>query len=833
MPRVSLESKHDEHTDLEALGPPLEPEDEDRPIPCWREITAIGLGALGLVLLMALVSCDPSDTAGQVIQGDGEPTSPSNWVGMPGAYIAYGAFAFFGWCAYLLPVPLFMLAWQRWRSRLGTDENGPITWAEYLGVTMVLFGSAAGLALMPFFATGSEGSTVAWEAGGLLGFFVARRLLTLGPGGALVGEVSLLLIGLLLATPSLLGWLWRRCLAFLHLTPVDAESLVQDLEPLEADRASRTVISDYQDTLPELRIIGEDEPMDVLEEEDASVQALPPLRGYEQTETEDVEELEEEEPPKPKSRKKKKEKEVTELQPLEGMENLKIVTKEEETVFESDTGANLVETPGNETYELPPLSLLSVPSTTRPELAHDEILQNSSTLERTLSEFGISVKVVEVNYGPTITCYELEPAPGIKISRIENLANDITRALCACSVRIVAPIPGKGTVGVEVPNRHRSDVLLRDLLSSESYRDESSKLRIGLGKTISGEPYVFDLCKAPHLLVAGATGSGKSVCINSIIGSLLYNAAPHEVKLLLVDPKQVELALYRDIPHLLSPVVTDPRRAGAALRWAVDEMEQRYRYLKRATVRNITEYNTKRKRQLTGKQETTDAADLLPGFLPYIVVVIDELADLMMVARAEVEANISRLAAMARAVGIHLVLATQRPSVDVLTGVIKNNFPARIAFQVSAMADSRTILDMKGAESLMGRGDMLLSPGGAGRPTRVQGAFVSTEEIEDVVEFVKSQQEVDYVQEEFIPAEDEKPNSEFSQFDAGEDYDELYDQGVNIVLENDSASTSLLQRRMKIGYGRAARLLDLMEEKGIVGPPRGSKPRQIVLNRPV
>jgi len=380
-------------------------------------------------------------------------------------------------------------------------------------------------------------------------------------------------------------------------------------------------------------------------------------------------------------------------------------------------------------------------------------------------------------------------------------------------------------VGVEVPNKHRSDVFLRDVLGSDVYQRHPSKLKIALGKTITGEPFSFDLRQAPHLLVAGATGSGKSVCVNSIISSILYNAAPHEVKLLLIDPKQVELALYRDIPHLLSPVVTDPKRAGAALRWAVEEMENRYRYLKHAGVRNIGEYNERRKQDYANEEIV-----VLPSFLPYIVILIDELADLMMIARAEVESMIARLAAMARAVGIHLVLATQRPSVDVLTGVIKNNFPARIAFQVSSTTDSRTILDMKGAESLMGRGDMLFTPGGAGRPERLQGCFVSSEEVACLVDFVKDQQEVQYIQDEFVPIEDDR-ESEYGEFSDDDDYDELFDEAVRIVLENDSASTSLLQRRMKIGYGRAARLLDLMEDKQIVGPPRGSKPREIILHK--
>ena len=832
MARAAHKHDREEHDDLFELDPP-EDEDSEYDLERWRDVVTVAMAALALVMTMALLSYDGADVAGQVIQGDGDLPSTQNWVGKPGAYIAYGAFSLFGWCAYLLPAPLMLFVVARWCPSLGFADLEDSGWPEYAGCTMVLLGSASGLSLIPVLWAGAEAQELSWEAGGMLGFFMAHRLLELGPGGALVIELSLIMMGLLLATPSLLWRCWKGILGWFAIERFDCEEIVQELEPFESPEAGRAVMPAYDaNSLPELRIIGDDEPA---EKEDISrlgdgeiPEQLPPLREAETPEpptrrppkagiTEDV--TEDEDP--------------TKLPPIETHDEVRIITNEEEPVFEGEMGINLVETPDNDSYQLPPIGLLHASENTRPELARDEILHNSNVLEQTLKDFGIAARVVEVNYGPTITCYELEPAPGIKISRIENLANDITRSLRACSVRIVAPIPGKGTVGVEVPNRHRQDVLLRDLLCSETYRTKRSPLRIGLGKTISGEPFVFDLAKAPHLLVAGATGSGKSVCINSIITSLLYNAAPHEVKLLLVDPKQVELALYRDIPHLLSPVVTEPRRAGAALRWAVEEMEQRYRYLKKLGVRNIAEYNEKRKRQQTGELQATDAVELLPGYLPFIVVIIDELADLMMVVRAEVESMIARLAAMARAVGIHLVLATQRPSVDVLTGVIKNNFPARVAFQVSAMADSRTILDIKGAESLMGRGDMLLSTGGAARPARLQGAFISTEEIDDVVAHVKDQQEVDYVQEEFTPLEDEKPSSDFSDFEAGDDYDELYDQGVQIVLENDSASTSLLQRRMKIGYGRAARLLDMMEEKGIVGPPRGSKPRLILMNRPV
>ncbi len=765
--------------------------------PRRKEITSLIFFATAIILALALVSYDPSDVAGAAgSQSDGSGTH--NWIGKPGGYIAYGCFALFGWLGFLLPLVIGYIGYLHFRGRWEQS----IRWPEYVGIGLVLASVCALLAVIRLLTAETEASTVAWNTGGAIGFFLANRLLALGNVGAVIVDLAVLAVGVLLATPLLISDCFRGAVEKVNRwrTPIDDEEIEEEFEtltPIETGPTIRTRLDEDRLTLPPLRTIDE---------------------------IEHVPEIEESEPPPPPKKPSKKQEKET-LQPLEPL----IVTKEPETVSEPEFGINYVETPENESYQLPPISLLRQSDGGRPELAREEILQNSRTLESTLTDFGIAARVVEVNYGPTITCYELEPAPGIKISRIENLANDITRALKACNVRIVAPIPGKGTVGVEVPNRHRSDVFLRDILSSDIYGKTKSKLKIGMGKTISGEPFVFDLRQAPHLLVAGATGSGKSVCINSIITSILYNAAPHEVKLLLVDPKQVELALYRDIPHLLSPVVTDPKRAGAALRWTVEEMENRYRYLKYAGVRNVAEYNEKRRRQQDEDLMHTDNI-VLPGFLPYIVVIIDELADLMMVVRAEVETVIARLAAMARAVGIHLVLATQRPSVDVLTGVIKNNFPSRIAFQVSAATDSRTILDMKGAEALMGSGDMLFSSGGAGRPARLQGAFISSEEVAHIAEFVKDQQEVEYLQEEFIPLEDEKSSS-YVDFSEDEDYDELFDEAVQIVMENDAASTSLLQRRMKIGYGRAARLLDMMEEKGIVGPPRGSKPREIILNK--
>ncbi|MGD8191087.1 DNA translocase FtsK 4TM domain-containing protein [Brevibacillus ginsengisoli] len=468
-----------------------------------------------------------------------------------------------------------------------------------------------------------------------------------------------------------------------------------------------------------------------------------------------------------------------------------------------------------DTYVIPTLSILARPkhNAITKDVDHNT---NALKLVNTLKSFGVSAIVSEVHRGPAVTRYEIQPAVGVKVSRIVSLTDDLALALAAKDIRIEAPIPGKSAIGIEVPNSEVAVVTLREVLEAPNYQDASARLTVGLGRDISGEPIVADLTKMPHLLVAGATGSGKSVCINGIITSILFKAKPTEVKLMMIDPKMVELNVYNGIPHLLAPVVTDPRRASIALKKVVAEMERRYNLFAKNGARNIEMYN----QWVRDQAETGNKHSLLP----YIVVIVDELADLMMVAPGEVEDAICRLAQMARAAGIHLIIATQRPSVDVITGVIKANIPSRIAFGVSSMADSRTILDMGGAEKLLGRGDMLYLPMGASKPTRIQGAFVSDKEVEEVVTFVKEQQEVNY-QEEMIPEEVGEESQPVVD-------DELYDQAVQVVAEAQTASASLLQRRLRVGYTRAARLIDMMEAQGIVGPYEGSKPREVRIPRP-
>lgn len=485
---------------------------------------------------------------------------------------------------------------------------------------------------------------------------------------------------------------------------------------------------------------------------------------------------------------------------IQSKKQLKQDLEKMEVKFDSDAPQN---------YMLPPIHLLHK-SKKRQHRRQEDIQQDAYILTEKMESFGVKATVTEIHCGPAVTRYEIEPHKGVKVSQILNLANDIALALAAKDIRIEAPIPGKSAVGIEVPNKEIAMIGLREVIESANYQKAPFKLCLALGRDIYGNPIIENLAQMPHLLIAGATGSGKSVCINAIITSLLYKARSDEVKMMMIDPKMVELNVYNGIPHLLVPVVTDPRKAAIALKKVVAEMERRYEQFAKVGARDIERYN-----QMIREEKIEDSS-----ILPYIVVVVDELADLMMVAPSDVEDAISRLAQMARAAGIHLIIATQRPSVDVITGVIKANIPTRIAFAVSSQADSRTILGMGGAEKLLGRGDMLFLPIGASKPVRIQGAYLSDEEVERVVKFIKAQQKPEY-QEDLIATVENKANYEIE--------DELYPQAVRIILEAQTASVSLLQRRLRIGYTRAARLIDIMEANGIVGPYEGNKPREVLI----
>ncbi len=466
-------------------------------------------------------------------------------------------------------------------------------------------------------------------------------------------------------------------------------------------------------------------------------------------------------------------------------------------------------------YELPSTKLLEQYKSVQVTDNFEYISDNARKLEEALASFGVGIKVVQIHKGPAVTRYEVHPDFGVKVSRIVNLVDDIALALAAKDIRIEAPIPGKSAIGIEVPNADVSIVSLKEVIASPKFNSSKSKLSLALGIDVTGEPIVQDLLQMPHLLVAGTTGSGKSVSLNTMIISILYKASPQEVKFIMIDTKVVELNIYNGLPHLLAPVITDPKKASQSLKMIVEEMENRYELFSLKGVRDIEKYNEIMEAE--GKKAGTQWS-----LMPYIVIVIDELADLMMAASNDVEESIIRIAQKARAAGIHLIVATQRPTVDVITGLIKANIPSRIAFEVSSQVDSRTILDLNGAEKLLGKGDMLLMPVGASKPLRVQGAYISVNEVEQVVDFIKKQQDVSYevdIVESFTAHEE-----------ATESSDELYDEAVELIIEANQASVSFLQRRLRIGYNRAARLIDEMEAKGVIGPYEGTKPRKVILN---
>lgn len=579
---------------------------------------------------------------------------------------------------------------------------------------------------------------------------------------------------------------WEKSGADLHTASVQEELLQGNTAPWE--KAGDGLIIDHDASLPSQQAPWNDsypvpEPLDPLPDDEA------------------LDELDDEEEPEDQTSA------IKTSEAIDASEAL--IVDESQAQMVPKRPAAEVEVNTVKPYLLPPFSLLTKPNLMGKSADATDMYDSRRKLEATLESFGVRAKVLDVVRGPAVTRYEVQPATGVKVSRIVGLTDDIALALAAKDIRMEAPIPGKSAIGIEVPNMEVSVVTMREVMETATFQNAASKLSIAFGRDISGQTIVGNLAKMPHLLVAGATGSGKSVCINGIITSILYKAAPDEVKFLMIDPKMVELNVYNGIPHLLAPVVTNPKRASLALKKIVVEMESRYELFSKSATRNIEGYNTL-------------MADNPAAVLPYIVVIVDELADLMMVAANDVEDSIARLAQMARAAGIHLIIATQRPSVDVITGVIKANIPSRIAFGVSSQVDSRTILDMVGAEKLLGRGDMLFLPVGMSKPIRVQGAFLSDQEVETLVNYARGQAEAEY-------KEDLVPEVEEESAEGNEILDELYDQAVQIILEAKQASVSLLQRRMRIGYTRAARLIDQMEARSIVGPYEGSKPREVLI----
>lgn len=730
----------------------------------WKhEVLGILLAAAAIALFLSLVSFHPDDPS-SLSYVFPRPSAIRNWMGLAGAYLAGYFFELFGLPSFLMPFGLGLLAF---RFIFGWKPRYPLI--QFAGWLVILLSASSLFSLWldsPLF------QRQRFMMGGILGHAFSRLfVLYFNFTGASFLFFLALILGLIFGTGI-------SFIAFVYRIGTELEGLFRKVRTLVTVRRER---SRRAKKLEKQR----------QEKERGGI--VPPPTVIATT--------------------------SIPAQPRQIMEQRPLPLPDPDRSF-----------------QLPPISLLEAETEKRQKIDRDSLIMNSRILEKKLLDYGVEGRVVEVRPGPVITVYEFEPAPGVKVSRIVNLADDLALALSAISIRIVAPIPGKSVVGIEIPNATREIVYLKEIIDSEAFRNSRSKLSFGLGKDISGEPFVVDLARMPHLLVAGSTGSGKSVSINAMVCSILFKATPNDVRFIMIDPKMLELSDYDGIPHLLLPVVTNPKKAAAALKWLVEEMERRYALLAEKGVRNIEHYHQRREKELKerGKgpkrkgevpeqSEATAPKEMEP--LPYIVVVIDELADLMMVSSKEVEEHITRLAQMARAVGIHLLLATQRPSVDVLTGIIKANFPARISFQVTSKVDSRTILDTIGAEHLLGAGDMLFLPPGSSKLIRVHGAFVSSGEIKRIVEHLKKQGKPSYDLSIALEEKKEKMAGE------DDDFDEKYDEAVAFVAEIGQASVSLIQRRFHIGYNRAARIIEKMEEQGVVGPSDGIKPREVLIKK--
>lgn len=859
---------------------------------------------LGLFQILAAVLLFLSLYSGQA----GE-----QWVGAIGDWLAYALTFLVGrYVAYAIPIMLVMDAW----SMFASHEMNPFrfrSWTRIGGAALVVVAACSLFTLHVGRSTGSDAEAM-FRAGGLVGSFVvdARGLNVvhyMGTLGSFIALYTFTLAGLILFTETLLrdviGIALRVAQWFRLERIVDgATAAMTALGSVPRHAASAagealyrffglfrltSILDAFRIFLPSFRFRRRGESSRIM-----AARPIVEIRpgGFESVGGVDIEgevveeavteavefpgeeELEEEDlPPQPVLDRKEAPPPVTRSAAVFGFGRAKDTSGRRAAQPELDLFPSH--------YELPSLNLLADPPDTNYSMSEAEQDRLSRQIEQTLEQFKIAVQVVEVTQGPVVTRFALHVAPGIKVSRILALESDLALALKAQHVRILAPIPGQAAVGIEVPNKRTNPVMLKELMECDELMRSKAPLAFPLGKNVSGEPVVADLAKMPHILIAGATGAGKSVCLNSIIAAMLFRNPPDRVKMIMIDPKRVELSIYQAIPHLLAPVVAEPRKAAAALAWAVEQMETRYKLLAELNVRNIDGYNA----IVNDRQPNKKAMGRDLKYMPHIVVVIDELADLMMVAKNEVEEYIIRLAQMARAVGIHLIVATQRPSVNVITGIIKANFPTRIAFRVSSKVDSRTILDTNGAEALLGRGDMLYSPGGV-KPFRLQGTFVSDAEIESLADAIRAQEKARYVKEDFdvLPTPAERAKAQLMQsalgslaspaeddladewadredqierdeledaaegpgalavrgragapplppgdLDALSDED-LYDIALRLVLESRKASVSYIQRRLRIGYARAGRLMDLMEEQGIVGPYQGSKPRDIVVD---
>lgn len=777
------------------------------------QILGICLIALALLMVLSLLSHSPEDPPNSTRPNE----LAQNLVGWLGAHVSYHLLFSVGYGAYALIVVALVWGWNRLRM---SSVRSLVMHSIILFSLMVIYCGTTGVLFW-------ERPTMAWKLGGGLGFMVSSSLLVpyLGTVGSYISLATLFVVLLMVATDipfnRIPEWTFLKKRAeksdknetSTEVARVEDSDQVEDIDQIEdIDQKKNTteeeiaddpILDEWEkDELAEMPrpVIADDlkeKDIDELLEKHTKKTVADPIPDMARVEREEdklpevefeiADEMPEPEPEPVPSKKKKK-----------------------------------IKRKRSSTYLLPDLKLLEDPPPGDGIIGRETLFKGAQVLEQSLSNFGVQGKVVQVNPGPVITTYEVAPPPGVKVSKIVGLADDLALVMKAQSIRIQAPIPGKAAVGIEVPNPEPYTVFLKEILESRAFEQSDSKLMLGFGKTASGDPYCADLAKMPHLLIAGATGSGKSGCINALISSILFRCTPEEVRFIMVDPKMLELSIYNDIPHLLAPVVVDPKMASDALKWAVSEMENRYRTMAQFTARNITDFNAKMVR-LRQEAPTEEDREEIPDALPYIVVVIDELADLMMTAPSDIENSLARLAQMARAVGIHLIIATQRPSVNVITGTIKANFPTRIAFRVASKVDSRTIIDANGGEKLLGRGDMLFLPPGQPESIRLHGAWIDTEETEQLVAWV-SDQDVELDRVEF-----EGENSDLSVVD--NERDARFDEALRLVVIHQQGSASLLQRRMKVGYSRAARLVDELEAAGIVGPSNGSsKGREVLVD---
>jgi S-DNA-T family DNA segregation ATPase FtsK/SpoIIIE len=765
------------------------------------EFVGVALFAAALIWIISLASYEPSDPVW--FFSSGGHAAPANFAGRVGAFLAELSFQFFGYASYFIPAVMVISGWNYFWCRTLDAPGTKATGAALLVGCMSAFLSLVFRTL--------EVSGKPFRAGGYVGEFLAKEMSDyLNRTGAMIVILTLIFLAVIISTQFSFGRFFAAVIEGLRSgTMRGADAFQAWREERQREKQRREVIAKHtkKGLAPAV----------------AEASARPEASAGRYPQPPD--------PARPKGRGKPDEDEedvAPAKAPLFGGLKSFAAPKPPKVTMpaaalplpdpEPMTKAPAERRKGD--YALPPVALLDAPKTVR-KIDERELMDGARLLEEKCREFAVEGTVAQIHPGPVVTTFEFKPDAGVKYSKITNLSDDLCLAMQAESV-LIDRIPGKSTVGIQIPNRNREQISLRELLESEAYRRSTSKLTLMLGKTIHGEPYVADLATMPHLLIAGSTGAGKSVGINGMLTSILYRATPDDVRMIMIDPKRLELGMYDDIPHLMTPVVVDPKQAANALRWAVREMEERYKTLAAAGVRNIEQYNRNIQQEITEKRTPQNGETPKP--LPFIVVVIDELADLMMVASNEVEESIARLAQMARAVGIHLILATQRPSVDVITGLIKANLPARIAFRVASKIDSRTILDGNGAEQLLGKGDMLLLPPASSRFIRLHGPYISEQESARLASYLRKQGKPVY--DETITAE-EKTTTE----GVAMDKDDLYDEAARIVVQSSQASISYLQRRLRIGFSRAARLVDMMEMEGLVSPAAGGKPREVLVDK--